>query len=594
MTIRLLWFAAGVVLPAVIVGSAEAQPSTGPGSVEPGLRQQDIDAVAGMADARADDWATEIDAQRAGARLNALAKVLVKQRAVIGEDVAAFFTRDCRLGGLRRGEAPIVRIGEIPVRRDRAQELGGDSGVVVRAALSALFAPHRRAVEMRIKCKIVGVETIDANSFSTDVLFQAYSHGPDGRVQQNARWSVLWTPGEVGGEPLIRRLTQSRFDEVVLPKPLFLDCTRSVVIEDGVWDDHLALGCEYWYGRIDAVGEINLMGHNGIAVGDVNGDGLDDLYVAQGTGLPNLLFIQNADGTVRETAGEAGVAWLDDTKGVLLVDLDNDGDQDLLCAMGPTIVYCRNDGTGRFTPHRALRASSPASFYSLAAADYDADGDLDIYACRYVKLRYGLSIPIPFHDANNGPANHLLRNDGDEGFKDVTREAGLHINNGRFSVAAAWIDDDDDSDPDLYVTNDFGRNNLYRNDGGTFVDVAARAGAEDQAAGMGVSWADYDLDGDFDLYVSNMFSSAGRRIAYQSRFLGGAEKDALHGAQRHSLGNTLLVNQGDGTFRDDSTAAGVRMGRWAWGSKFVDFNNDGFDDLIVPNGFLTNEYKDDL
>jgi hypothetical protein len=60
------------------------------------------------------------------------------------------------------------------------------------------------------------------------------------------------------------------------------------------------------------------------------------------------------------------------------------------------------------------------------------------------------------------------------------------------------------------------------------------------------------------------------------------------------LGNTLLVNQGDGTFRDGSEQAGVRMGRWAWGAKFLDFNNDGYDDLMVPNGFLTNEHKDDL
>ena len=239
-------------------------------------------------------------------------------------------------------------------------------------------------------------------------------------------------------------------------------------------------------------------------------------------------------------------------------------------------------------------ANGKSRFYSLAAADYDLDGDLDIYACRYVKLAYGVSVPIPFHDARNGPTNHLLRNDGDRGFTDVTLEVGLGAGNDRFSTSVGWGDYDNDGDPDLYVANDFGRNNLYRNDGGRFVDVAAESGAEDQAAGMGVSWSDFDLDGDLDVYISNMFSSAGRRVAYQPAFLDTAAESDRAQARRHSIGNTLLVNQGDGTFVDMSDAAGVRMGRWAWGSTFVDFNNDGYDDLLVPNGFLTNTLEDDL
>ncbi|MEK6677402.1 MAG: VCBS repeat-containing protein [Planctomycetota bacterium] len=201
---------------------------------------------------------------------------------------------------------------------------------------------------------------------------------------------------------------------------------------------------------------------------------------------------------------------------------------------------------------------------------------------------------MPFHDANNGPSNHLMRNDGNDRFLDVTREVGLDVNNARFSLAATWADYDNDGDPDLYVANDFGRNNLYRNDGNHFVDVAATAGAEDQAAGMGASWSDFDLDGDFDLYVSNMFSSAGRRIAYQPQFKEHVADQLRQQIQRHALGNSLLQNQGDGTFRDISDSAGVRMGRWSWGSKFIDLNNDGYDDLIVPNGFLTNDRKDDL
>ncbi|MCH7813967.1 MAG: VCBS repeat-containing protein, partial [Planctomycetes bacterium] len=170
----------------------------------------------------------------------------------------------------------------------------------------------------------------------------------------------------------------------------------------------------------------------------------------------------------------------------------------------------------------------------------------------------------------------------------------LAANNARFSLAASWFDYDGDGDSDLYVANDFGPNGLYRNDGGRFVEVAAQAGAEDQAAGMGVTFADFDLDGDVDLYVSNMFSSAGQRIAFQPRFMSDRAPSDLLGVRRHALGNTLLANRGDGTFEDVSDRTGVRMGRWAWGAMFVDLNNDAYDDLVVPNGFLTNRVKDDL
>jgi hypothetical protein len=151
-----------------------------------------------------------------------------------------------------------------------------------------------------------------------------------------------------------------------------------------------------------------------------------------------------------------------------------------------------------------------------------------------------------------------------------------------------------DGDPDLYVANDFGRNNLYRNEGGTFVDVAAEAGVEDISAGMGVTWADADLDGHMDLYVSNMYSSAGGRITYQRRFQKSADESVRASFQRHARGNTFFRNLGDGTFADVSLEAGTTMGRWSWGSLFTDFQNDGLPDLVVPNGFVTGEDPDDL
>ena len=161
-----------------------------------------------------------------------------------------------------------------------------------------------------------------------------------------------------------------------------------------------------------------------------------------------------------------------------MLDLDNDGDQDLIVATQIALLLLANDGTGKFEPRAEL--ALPAAF-SLAAADYDLDGDLDLYACNYASATEwaeagGLGLqPIPYHDANNGPPNALFRNDGAFEFVNVTQALGLDRNNRRWSFAASWEDYDLDGDADLYVANDFGRNNLYRNDGGQFVDVAKSA-----------------------------------------------------------------------------------------------------------------------
>ncbi|MEZ5300141.1 MAG: VCBS repeat-containing protein [Verrucomicrobiales bacterium] len=176
----------------------------------------------------------------------------------------------------------------------------------------------------------------------------------------------------------------------------------------------------------------------------------------------------------------------------------------------------------------------------------------------------------------------------------------LDENNHRFSYAASWEDIDDDGDLDLYVANDFGRNSLYQNIAPIgkppqFRDIAAESGTEDIAAGMSAAWGDYDADGRMDLYVANMFSSAGNRIVRQGRFLGGSGDGATRGAfLRHARGNSLFRNLGGARFADVSEQAGVTLGRWAWSSLFGDFNNDGYDDLFVANGFITQEDTGDL
>ncbi len=186
-----------------------------------------------------------------------------------------------------------------------------------------------------------------------------------------------------------------------------------------------------------------------------------------------------------------------------------------------------------------------------------------------------------------------MRNDGNWLYTDVTAAIGLDENNTRFSFAASWEDYDNDGDPDLYVANDYGRNNLYKNNDGKFDDVAPELGVEDMSSGMSASWGDYNRDGWMDLYVSNMFSAAGNRITYQRQFKSDADANVREQYQRLARGNTLFLNT-HGGFSDVSEDAGVTMGRWAWGSRFADINGDGWQDLLVANGFITTEDSGDL
>ncbi|MBL8223186.1 MAG: VCBS repeat-containing protein [Bryobacterales bacterium] len=235
---------------------------------------------------------------------------------------------------------------------------------------------------------------------------------------------------------------------------------------------------------------------------------------------------------------------------------------------------------------------------SAALADMDRDRDLDLYVCAYDFWTPGVNYaaPTPYYDATNGPPNFLYRNRGDGTFEDVTAASGMNENNNRFSFAAAWADYDRDGFPDLYVANDFGRNNLYRNNGdGTFRDVAAKAGVEDLGAGMSASWGDYDGDGWLDLYVSNMWSSAGQRLTFNPAFESVAgDADTRAAFQRQARGNSLYRNNHDGTFTDVTLTAGVEFGRWAWASSLFDYDNDGRLDIFVTNGYITGPDTHDL
>ncbi|MGC4049089.1 MAG: FG-GAP-like repeat-containing protein [Paludibaculum sp.] len=345
-----------------------------------------------------------------------------------------------------------------------------------------------------------------------------------------------------------------------------------------------------------------MYGENGVAVADIDGDGRDEIYVCQPGGLPNRLYKWDGQ-RLRDISAGSGLDLLDDTACALFVDLRNSGHQDLVLVRSNQPLLFLNDGHGKFqlAPEAFRFATKPqGSFTSVAAADFDRDGRLDLYFCCYVyyqseaQYRY----PVPYHDAQNGPPNFLFRNRLHESpgyFEDVTAASGMSHNNNRFSFAATWCDYNGDGWPDLYVTNDFGRKNLYHNAAGQFRDVAEEAGVVDLGPGMSAAWLDYDGDGRPDLLVSNMWSACGQRVVNDPAF-GPVRKDPalLASYQHHVKGNSLYRNLGDGRFEYTGDSQGIEMCPWSWSCDGADVDNDGSPELYVACGMVNNDGTTDL
>ena len=476
-----------------------------------------------------------------------------------------------------------VRTGSLEAEASRGVE-------PVLAALRELTAPHRAGSAPRFDAWITAAWSPTPETFELlGSLRLASDRGP-GSLQTNL---ALEARLRVQGQHIrLERLAARDFIEVESGRRTYEELTAHV-LSDAAWLDD---GATQRTGRTDRLVIYTdvYLGMHGLGVGDVDGDGLEDVYVARQGGLPNLLLRHLPDGRARDVAAEAGVDLLDDTGGVLIVDLDGDGARDLALGVADEVAVLWNDGEGHFPSSVRLQGGSRDRVYSLSAGDADGDGDLDLYDTRYFSGEYGGGAPTPYHDAHNGARNSFWRNDGRRGFQDATDEVGLGEGNDRFSLTSLWEDFDDDGDLDLYVVNDFGSNNLYANEGGRFRDVAGELGLGDMAAGMGISSADVDLDGRTDLYVSNMFSAPGARVTAHPKFMPHASPDVLRAYQRHTRGNSLLAREASGRWVDVTDAAAVAPGGWAWGAIFGDLENDGLADVFVPSGFTTNRDPRDL
>ena len=222
-----------------------------------------------------------------------------------------------------------------------------------------------------------------ADQFQTEVIYLSKGRTDSGPAQQNARWRCTW---KVAEDPVLRAIETISYEEIEPRSPgatQFEDVTAAVFTGEGSFEDQLMRGVNYWRSRLQGDFGTDVNGLQGIALGDADGDGLDDVYVCQQGGLPNRLYLRKGDGTLRDVSAEAGVDWMELTRSALFVDLDNDGDQDLVVASRPMTVFMENDGTGRFEFRWGIRAV--ADPFSLCAADFDADADLDVYVCGYCR-----------------------------------------------------------------------------------------------------------------------------------------------------------------------------------------------------------------
>ncbi|MGA2214865.1 MAG: VCBS repeat-containing protein, partial [Bryobacteraceae bacterium] len=310
------------------------------------------------------------------------------------------------------------------------------------------------------------------------------------------------------------------------------------------------------------------------AVADYDGDGYDDVFVTDsGIDGRNHLYHNNHNLTFTDVAEQAGVANGNDetnaTSAAVWLDFNNDGRPDLLVVrFGHSQLY-ENLGGGKF---KEVSKSAGIDRYMNAikavAFDYDRDGFVDILFASYFQPvnifdpatpRF---FPESFETANNGGGVTLFHNNGNGTFSDVTKKAGLAQSGWTLDIGHA--DADNDGDDDLYIACDFGTDRFFRNNGdGTFTDITESAIGFDTKKGMNAEWGDFDNDGLLDIYVTNITDDYMRE------------------------GNFLWHNDGNLKFTDVARETGTSDTGWGWGAKFFDYDNDGWLDLYVMNGWVS-------
>ena len=345
------------------------------------------------------------------------------------------------------------------------------------------------------------------------------------------------------------------------------------------------------FGGIDTKKYIIETTGNGVAIFDYDNDGWPDIFLVNGTrlegfpagkGATNRLYHNNHDGTFTEVTAKAGLTATGWGQGVCVGDYDNDGWEDLyITYYGKNKLYHNDHGLFTDVAEKsAVAGSGKAWGTGCAFIDYDRDGHLDLVVANYVDFDLATApapgerptciwkgVPVMCGPRGlAGAKNILYHNRGDGTFEDATTKARIDRTDGHYAFSVSTLDFDEDGWTDIFIACDSTPSILYRNNhDGTFTDVAVTAGAafnEDgrEQAGMGSTIGDFDGDGHLDIFKTNFSDDT----------------------------STLYRNDGDGTFTDATTAAGLGLYTQylGWGTMFLDIDNDGWPDLLLVNGHV--------
>ena len=329
----------------------------------------------------------------------------------------------------------------------------------------------------------------------------------------------------------------------------------------------------------------------GVALLDYDNDGLLDIYFVNSLTVDlvkakgktkSFLYRNNGDGTFTDVSAKAGVGDVGWGMGVAVGDYNNDGFDDLyVTCVGPNRLF-KNNGNGTFSDvTTSATVSDPRWSTGASFVDYDNDGKLDLMVANYVafdfknlpefgkgRLCQYKGVPVQCGPRGlPGDGDSLYHNEGNGSFRDVTKKAGVTDPNGYYGMGIIASDFDEDGLVDIFVANDSTPNFFYKNNGnGTFEEIGFLSGTAvnengSEQGSMGVTVGDYDHDGLFDLFITNFDDDY----------------------------NTLYRNDGKLSFTDVSHAAKVAAVSFpyvGWGTRFFDYDNDGWVDLFVANGHV--------
>ncbi len=351
----------------------------------------------------------------------------------------------------------------------------------------------------------------------------------------------------------------------------------------------------------------NFYNGGGVAIGDINNDGLVDIYFTANMGK-NKLYLNEGDFKFKDISESAGVEgnkpW---STGVNMVDINQDGLLDIYVSNAGNMegdnhnndLYI-NNGDLTFTEKAEEYGLAKTGFSTHASFfDYDKDGDLDAYILNNSNIpvsTLGFAHQREVRAQNwdvpkifRGVGDMLLRNDNGK-FVDVSEEAGIYGSLIGFGLGVMISDVNGDLYPDIYVSNDFyERDYLYiNNQDGTFSEEIKNYVSHLSLSAMGIDMADINNDGKADIYITDMLPDGDQRVKSVMEFEGYNVfklKQSKDFYQQY-IQNTLQLNNGNGSFSEIAYYSGISATDWSWSGLLFDMDNDGYRDIFITNGIM--------